>query len=135
MSEPTTEADFIRPTPEHIAGLFRAYEMIPRQRFYLERFTGVKGCMACAVGALLVESRGGVDEAFSYRQQEGFDYAELTARSTGWPLDFVTGIDHGFTTFEPGEEPADKLILSDTDLYREGFAIGWKAWELVEARA
>jgi hypothetical protein len=139
MSDTT---DFARPTAEHIAGLFRAHAVIPMRDRYLD-LSGPR-CGACAVGMLLVEARGGVDEAYEYR--EGWDgtFADAVVRATGWPADFVEGIDDGFTWCERCGDmaarrdvvTADLLRCGDIespDLFREGFAIGWRAWELVKA--
>jgi hypothetical protein len=138
-------AEFERPTPERIAWLFRAKDIIPSQHHYLLPDNPDGTCVACAVGVLLVDIRGGVERAEEYRGgRERECFVDVLAEATGWPVDFVAGIDDGFTsaTSDGDMEGRRESVtaswsrcgsIEQPGLYRENFAIGWRAWELVKA--
>lgn len=137
---PTSDPDSVAaipplPTAEEIAGLFLAHDVLPNRGVYLKlpEHSRVGRCEACAVGVLLVASLGDA-RTVRDRMTNREDAWDMLRRATGWPRDFIRGVDHGFTAQDGAEDHAGFLGLSaGHGTYDGGFAVGWRAAEIVHA--
>jgi hypothetical protein len=129
------------PTAEYIATLFREHDVLPWQTVYLalpgELATRPAKCVACALGILLVERRGGVSRARSYCRQSDSTVKEALQAEIDLPPAFLDGLDDGFTSSNDDETWEESLGEGGADdtLYIKGFRVGWEAWELANAGA
>jgi ferredoxin len=130
------------PTAEKIAELFLAHDILPNRLTYLRpsECSGAGKCEACAVGILLVDVLG--NERAVYDRLSSFVSARYMLRqATGWPVEFIHGVDTGFTSQGNGDDPSRTLrlihsypeLFPEPDAFREGYVIGWRAAEIVGA--
>jgi hypothetical protein len=130
------------PTAEEIAGLFLAHDVLPNRLTYLRpsECSGAGKCEACAVGILLVDVLG-KEGALHDRKTSCVNAREMLRRVTGWPVEFIHGVDTGFTSQGNGDDPSRTLglihsypeLFPEPDDFREGYVAGWRAAEIVGA--
>jgi hypothetical protein len=93
-----TTATFGRPSVEWLAGLFQKHGIEPDPDYYLLVNDRRPPC-GCAVGALLMETLGGADDAEFAEGAIGVSPGTLLllAARAGLPPDYVHGLSGGFS--------------------------------------
>jgi hypothetical protein len=115
------------PTAEEIVSLFGKHGLEVNPDVFLdEGLMGIPPC-GCAVGVLLIDAAGGMEQGLKIRRESDSSAISLLAEKTNWPRQFVDGLSDGFGA---GEIPSESCSAN----WKRGYEISQEAFRLLREK-